>query len=59
MAKFAAQPLSLSAAQPKYCAAQHERAGARRERHMSLIEKREVQQLYDEIMRRPNPASRR
>jgi hypothetical protein len=34
-------------------------AGARRERHMSLIEKREVQQLYDEIMRRPKSAFRR
>jgi hypothetical protein len=45
MAKFAALPLSLCAAQHKYCAAQHQRAGARRERHMSLIEKREVQQL--------------
>jgi hypothetical protein len=30
--------------------------GKKRKRHMSLIEDREVQQLYNEIMRQPEAA---
>jgi hypothetical protein len=43
------------AAQLKLCVAALAR-GKKRKRHMSLIEDREVQQLYNEIMRQPEAA---
>ena len=54
MAKFAALQLAFCGATTNIV---RRNIGARsKERHMSLIEDREVQQFYDEIMRRMEPA---